>query len=73
MSGQIHIFMKLYRNVYQVKTMCHIQLWLLSVLLFQSYGPLIVFMLILCNFHSCTHITLVTVWDVLMKYYENVN
>ena len=36
------LFMKLYRNVYQIKTMCGIQLWL-HFLIFQSYGPLIVF------------------------------
>ena len=37
------IFIKPYRNVYQVKTMCRVQIRLLALSSFQSYGPLIVF------------------------------
>ena len=29
------LFMKLYRNVYQIKTLCHIQLWFLFLYLFR--------------------------------------
>ena len=36
--------MILYKNVYQVKTMCCVQLWLLTISSFLSYVPLIVFL-----------------------------
>ena len=45
--------MKLYRNVFQVKVMCHVHSYNYSCSPFLSYGPLIVFMLILCNLHYC--------------------
>ena len=48
------ILMKLNGNLYQVMTMCRVQLRLLSLSLFQSYGTLIVFfMLILSSFDRC--------------------
>ena len=59
-------------TVFRVKTKCCIQLWLLLIFSFQSYGPLIVFILILCNFHSCPPHSSVSVWDIFMKFYMNV-
>ena len=52
--------------------MYHVELWLLSVSKCQSYGHLIVFMLILCNLHSCTLNISLTVYDILMQLYRNV-
>ena len=40
---------------------------------FHGYSLFIVFMFILCNFHSCTPHNSVTVWDIFMKFYRNVN
>ena len=40
---------------------------------FQSYDPLIVFMLILCNLQSCTLHNSFTVYDIFMQFYRNVN
>ena len=53
------IFMKLYRNEYQVKTKCRVQLWLLSLSSFKSNDPLIVFLCLFCVIfilvHTITH------------------
>ena len=39
----------------------------------KSYDPLTVFrLLILSYFHSCTPHSLVTLWDIFMKFYRNV-
>ena len=45
--------------------MCRILLWLLSVSELWPFDYF--FMLILCNFHSCTPHNSVTVWDIFMK------
>ena len=47
-----HNSVAVYRNVYQVKIMCHVQLRLLSVSELLPFGC--VFMLILYNLHSYT-------------------
>ena len=47
------IFMKLNRNVYQVKTTCRVQFWLFSW--FNSYGPLIVFLYLFCVIFTHVH------------------
>ena len=43
-----NMFMKLSRNVYEVKTMFGIQLFLIPVSSFLSYGPLIVKFMLFC-------------------------
>ena len=55
------IFMKLYRNVYQVKTMCRVELWMFSVSSFQCYAPWIIF-----PQNSCTPHSSVTVRDIFL-------
>ena len=49
-----------------------VQLWLLFIFYFQSYDPFIffwvVYLLILCNFHSCTPHNSVTFLDIVMKF-----
>ena len=58
--------MKLYSNVYQVIVTFHFS--------FQSNDPFIAFgvglffLLILCNFHSCTPHNSVTFLDIVMKF-----
>ena len=50
------IFMKLYRNVYQVKTICRVQLWLLSVSELCSFDCVLgLFCVIYILVHSRTH------------------
>ena len=49
-----------------------VQLWLLFIFLFKIMTLLsfwvVVSLLILCNFHSCTHHTSVTFLDIFMKF-----
>ena len=68
-----NMFMKLSRNVYEVKTMFGIQLFLFPVSSFLSYSPLIVFYVVLfCNLHSCTPHKSLTVHDIFIQFNRNV-
>ena len=66
----LDIFMKLYRNVYQVKTMCGVLLRLISFHL--SYDPLIVFYAYFVEFIFCTPHNSLIVHNFLMQVYRNV-
>ena len=60
--------MSLFSDMCHVNTTCHIQLQLFSVALFQSHGPLVVLMLILCILHSCTLHYSLAVNDIFMQF-----
>ena len=66
----IFIFMKLYRNVYQLKTTC-VHFWLLSVSSFPSNAPLF-FYDYFCNLYICTIHSSLTVHDISIQFYKKV-
>ena len=62
--------MKLYRDVYQVKAVCGVQLRLISA---SEHGPLIVFLCLFCEIYIFVHPhNSLTVYDIFMQVYRNV-
>ena len=67
-SGTVcDILLKLYRNVYRIKTMFRVQFQLISVSQLWPFDCS--FILISCNLHSCNSLT---VHDDFMQFYRNV-
>ena len=62
--------MKVFRSVYEVKKICHIQLQLISVLELWPFD--FVCMLALCNLNSGTPHNLLIVQDVFLQFYLKV-
>ena len=60
--------MKQNMSVYKVKTICHVQLQLVSL----SAPFDFVCMLVVCNLHSCMPHTSLIVHDVFMQFYRKV-
>ena len=65
------IFMKLYRNVYQVKIKCLCTTMVAFLFFVSELWP---FDCVLClfNLYSCTPHYLVTAWDIFKKFNRNV-
>ena len=66
------IIMTLYRNLNSGKTMCPVQLWLISVSELWPYGCVCICMVILSNLHSCTLHNSRIVHDIFTLFNKNV-